>query len=163
MKPLVKQNTRFNLFDAAICLVALAFVVGLVFYLLPHAQQGEEALVEVTVTGMRADLAALLQEGELLYDQSGNTELGTLSDVTVHRDTLVLTDAVSGEERRALYPENTLCAVRFTLRIPNARVVEDGVRVGSVEIRPKAPLSLRSARVALTGTAELLEIKGGAA
>lgn len=163
MKPYVNQNTRFNLFDALILLLVAGLLVAGVLYLIPARTQGDSALVTVSFKGVRADLAALLKEGDIVYDQSGNTTLGKIESVLVHRDSLTLPDPVTGEEQTALYPENTLCAVTLTINVPSAAAEGDLIRVGTLDIEEGSSLSVRTARVSLVGMTDIITLGGQAA
>lgn len=163
MKPLVKQNTRFNLFDALIVLVLLVLLTGLVLYLIPQGTTGQSAHISITCNRVPKNLLSLISEGDIVYDQSGNTTLGKITKVEKSRDWLLLTDPESGVSKRAQYPKDTLYAVTLEISATDVtyQAETDTVTVGGVAIAKDALLGLRTARVSLIGTCNSCVVKGG--
>ncbi len=173
MKPLTKRNTRFNVFDALVALVLVCALVALVLYLIPQstAEDGKTAVITLTATGVRAEFLPLVSEGDLVYDQSGNTALGTITKITKKRDSLLLTDPKTGEEQEVLYPEDTFYALEVEIAAKDVNTQEEGtaasdsvISIGGIQITNGKSLTIRTPQAVLSGTAAFrVSENGGAA
>ncbi|MBQ2730543.1 MAG: DUF4330 family protein [Clostridia bacterium] len=163
MKPLVKQKTHFNLVDAIIVLLALAAAVALLFYAFPQTKSGEKASLTVVCTGVRQEFLPLISKGDVVYDQSGASILGTVASVSKKRDSLSLTDPQTDETKTVLYPENTFYELTLVLSATNAVEGDQAqtISLGGVSVKAGQPLSLRTARVSLSGICESYRMEKG--
>ena len=150
MKPLVKKNTRFNFLDVFLILCIVLAVIGLLFYVLPRQKTGKTVLCTLSVSGLRADFADRLREGDLVYDESGAVQLGTLEKAEVEADTLTVTDQ-AGHTLSASYPPDTLCRATLFIRTAPAAETEGGYTVEGSPILLNNALTVRTARVSCTG------------
>ncbi|MBQ2253048.1 MAG: DUF4330 family protein [Clostridia bacterium] len=163
MKPLVKQKTHFNLVDAIIVLLALAAAVAFLFYAFPQTKSGEKASLTVVCTGVRQEFLPLISKGDVVYDQSGASILGTVASVSKKRDSLSLTDPQTDETKTVLYPENTFYELTLVLSATNAVEGDQAqtISLGGVSVKAGQPLSLRTSRVSLSGICESYRMEKG--
>ena len=163
MKPLVKQKTRFNLVDAVVVLLIVAAAIAFLFYAFPQAKSGEKASVTVVCTGVRQEFLSLISKGDVVYDQSGASILGTVASVSKKRDSLSLTDPETDETKTVLYPENTFYELTLVLSATDAveSEQEQTISLGGVSVKAGQPLSIRTARVSLSGVCESYRTEQG--
>lgn len=162
MKPLVKHNTRFNLFDALLLILILLCVAALIFFLLPSGAR-QSATFTVRCTGVRAELLSLFGEGDLVYDRGGNTLLGKITDISTERDTLSYTDDETGEMHEVPYPVGSYYCVTLTVSTVDAFSSEsdEALTLGTTRIAPNEMIGLRTARVTTAGVCTDISVQNG--